>query len=122
MEQQHEELEHLQAQLTESQSQLQAKATVEELHQHSESQLKEKSSELEQLLKKQTQLELQIADLEDKNVQLCTAFEELKAETDREIEGLKKKLDLEAEERHNCLLYTSPSPRDATLSRMPSSA
>ena len=24
--------------------------------------------------------------------------------------------------RNNCLLYTSPSPRDATLSRMPSSA
>ena len=23
---------------------------------------------------------------------------------------------------HTCLLYTSPSPRDATLSRMPSSA
>ena len=27
-----------------------------------------------------------------------------------------------AEKRRNCLLYTSPSPRDATLSRMPSSA
>ena len=26
------------------------------------------------------------------------------------------------EEDDNCLLYTSPSPRDATLSRMPSSA
>ena len=26
------------------------------------------------------------------------------------------------EDVHNCLLYTSPSPRDATLSRMPSSA
>ena len=26
------------------------------------------------------------------------------------------------EELDNCLLYTSPSPRDATLSRMPSSA
>ena len=26
------------------------------------------------------------------------------------------------EERQICLLYTSPSPRDATLSRMPSSA
>ena len=26
------------------------------------------------------------------------------------------------DERHVCLLYTSPSPRDATLSRMPSSA
>ena len=25
-------------------------------------------------------------------------------------------------EVYNCLLYTSPSPRDATLSRMPSSA
>ena len=28
----------------------------------------------------------------------------------------------EAGHYHNCLLYTSPSPRDATLSRMPSSA
>ena len=28
----------------------------------------------------------------------------------------------EAKERVVCLLYTSPSPRDATLSRMPSSA
>ena len=27
-----------------------------------------------------------------------------------------------AEHNINCLLYTSPSPRDATLSRMPSSA
>ena len=26
------------------------------------------------------------------------------------------------QEYHYCLLYTSPSPRDATLSRMPSSA
>ena len=28
----------------------------------------------------------------------------------------------EKEEKEDCLLYTSPSPRDATLSRMPSSA
>ena len=28
----------------------------------------------------------------------------------------------EAPKRYTCLLYTSPSPRDATLSRMPSSA
>ena len=26
------------------------------------------------------------------------------------------------QEAYSCLLYTSPSPRDATLSRMPSSA
>ena len=30
--------------------------------------------------------------------------------------------DLGADSLHTCLLYTSPSPRDATLSRMPSSA
>ena len=29
---------------------------------------------------------------------------------------------ISAAEQYNCLLYTSPSPRDATLSRMPSSA
>ena len=31
-------------------------------------------------------------------------------------------LGLESEEEFNCLLYTSPSPRDGLLSRMPSSA
>ena len=30
--------------------------------------------------------------------------------------------DLENDQTEICLLYTSPSPRDATLSRMPSSA
>ena len=29
---------------------------------------------------------------------------------------------LNAQRKYSCLLYTSPSPRDATLSRMPSSA
>ena len=38
-----------------------------------------------------------------------------------------KKIEVKSErgkwmETGNCLLYTSPSPRDATLSRMPSSA
>ena len=31
-------------------------------------------------------------------------------------------LSIATSESYNCLLYTSPSPRDATLSRMPSSA
>ena len=35
------------------------------------------------------------------------------------IEG---ELSEEEQEEETCLLYTSPSPRDATLSRMPSSA
>ena len=33
-----------------------------------------------------------------------------------------KKIGKMVGEFNNCLLYTSPSPRDATLSRMPSSA
>ena len=33
-----------------------------------------------------------------------------------------RKLLMQMERHYNCLLYTSPSPRDATLSRMPSSA
>ena len=40
-------------------------------------------------------------------------------------EGRKAKLRLDIREEaleNDCLLYTSPSPRDATLSRMPSSA
>ena len=34
----------------------------------------------------------------------------------------RKEVDNIHEVMYNCLLYTSPSPRDATLSRMPSSA
>ena len=36
--------------------------------------------------------------------------------------GLTKDAAIEQAKRDACLLYTSPSPRDATLSRMPSSA
>ena len=36
--------------------------------------------------------------------------------------GRKKRLEELSKEIRTCLLYTSPSPRDATLSRMPSSA
>ena len=38
------------------------------------------------------------------------------------LSGKHKKQFEISEESRNCLLYTSPSPRDATLSRMPSSA
>ena len=36
--------------------------------------------------------------------------------------GAKKHKNVNVETKLCCLLYTSPSPRDATLSRMPSSA
>ena len=43
-----------------------------------------------------------------------------KSYTDRSLSSKIK--DLKIDEIQTCLLYTSPSPRDATLSRMPSSA
>ena len=54
------------------------------------------------------------------------ALDTIKAKASFEVERI---LEIEAEVRHdviafltNCLLYTSPSPRDGLLSRMPSSA
>ena len=39
-----------------------------------------------------------------------------------EKEGLRERQRKQWTKYYTCLLYTSPSPRDATLSRMPSSA
>ena len=41
---------------------------------------------------------------------------------DAKITGLSEESERDEEWYSICLLYTSPSPRDATLSRMPSSA
>ena len=46
----------------------------------------------------------------------------LERERVRMLEDVKKKWDQNRITLDTCLLYTSPSPRDATLSRMPSSA
>ena len=43
------------------------------------------------------------------------------AEVMSSIDGVNATVDTRTSGTH-CLLYTSPSPRDATLSRMPSSA
>ena len=44
-------------------------------------------------------------------------------DTDLDSNALSEEVELESDiELNSCLLYTSPSPRDATLSRMPSSA
>ena len=51
---------------------------------------------------------------------LETMFANLPATT--EVLKAKDELWGMMEDKYNCLLYTSPSPRDATLSRMPSSA
>ena len=51
---------------------------------------------------------------------LKTLFE--KSFSEKEILERKEKLSHHFSNLNSCLLYTSPSPRDATLSRMPSSA
>ena len=40
----------------------------------------------------------------------------------RTVESNEFSVSVDIKQRFDCLLYTSPSPRDATLSRMPSSA
>ena len=51
-------------------------------------------------------------------------FQDVSIEDTRRLLGLNaiECYDLDVEGLTTCLLYTSPSPRDATLSRMPSSA
>ena len=39
-----------------------------------------------------------------------------------EMRAVRKQTTVEHKQNYNCLLYTSPSPRDGLLSRMPSSA
>eukprot|EP00831_Metopus_contortus_P038192 TRINITY_DN3004_c0_g4_i1.p1 TRINITY_DN3004_c0_g4~~TRINITY_DN3004_c0_g4_i1.p1 ORF type:complete len:158 (+),score=57.02 TRINITY_DN3004_c0_g4_i1:3-476(+) len=70
----------------------------------------------------QKNTEISISKLEAKKKQDEILFERLKSEYRRE----EKKVDMIEKERsallNTCLLYTSPSPRDLSTSRMPSSA
>ena len=50
------------------------------------------------------------------------AIDGLVADGDAKADGDPDKANLVAADDKNCLLYTSPSPRDGLLSRMPSSA
>ena len=54
----------------------------------------------------------------DIRLYLCDAIDDLTLAVDALLDILLN----QAERYESCLLYTSPSPRDATLSRMPSSA
>ena len=54
------------------------------------------------------------------DIPLATTSEDDDGVNDRDIEGVVEEPQLG--QSLACLLYTSPSPRDATLSRMPSSA
>ena len=66
----------------------------------------------------------EIAGYEENNIILNNIyrFEEEKAEENTVHRAMEKVGDLIHTEKMICLLYTSPSPRDGLLSRMPSSA
>ena len=75
--------------------------------------------------------EIQIGLLTDKIIKLSEHFKKFKKDKHSTL-GLTKSVNKRKKlltylkknnvESYHCLLYTSPSPRDATLSRMPSSA
>ena len=59
---------------------------------------------------------------ENLKASMCFHWKSLRRQV-RVIGSVEEVTKLEADDYYNsCLLYTSPSPRDATLSRMPSSA
>ena len=61
--------------------------------------------------KRVEELELELANLKDQALRAMADAENVKKRAEREVAAAK-----------TCLLYTSPSPRDGLLSRMPSSA
>ena len=65
-------------------------------------------SQIDEISIMKGELPMEVQDLEDDIAGLETRIGKLQEQI-KELEG-------------DCLLYTSPSPRDATLSRMPSSA
>ena len=62
--------------------------------------------------------------LEEKRIEREAYVEQFIAElsTTLKLEGMVAEISGRPKHIYSCLLYTSPSPRDATLSRMPSSA
>ena len=93
-----------------------------------------RKAEMELRLKQQQEnmLSRELAEKEEANLQLEEHFSSLQEEVEVKTKKLKKlftkyqqaqqeAIDIKGEFQ-TCLLYTSPSPRDATLSRMPSSA
>ena len=68
---------------------------------------------------KELQRKIDNAISQKKRMMSLSLLEELRVEQDKEEKLILQKI---KQEKKICLLYTSPSPRDATLSRMPSSA
>ena len=66
--------------------------------------------------------DIDIEETKDESVVETEAPKQETETTEQEPVKEETKSDSELEDYSNCLLYTSPSPRDRTRSRMPSSA
>ena len=71
-------------------------------------------------MKQQEVIKLSNDELKEQLVENKKKYNELKMA--HAVSPLENPIQIKAIRKSICLLYTSPSPRDATLSRMPSSA
>ena len=117
-------------QLRELRTKLQDEQTNAKTLQATGNSLRHQVTELEQTLDSQDNISEVKAQLEDEIVKLRATIASLTTECDdaevshdrdRKHWAAQREI-LEAQRRKACLLYTSPSPRDGLLSRMPSSA
>ena len=79
-------------------------------------------ADIQDLDRQVIQLDTKVDGLDKKIGQLDTRVDQLERRLTEVASSFDSKLMNFAEEIKRCLLYTSPSPRDRTRSRMPSSA
>ena len=90
--------------------------------------IKEVEGLVQEILSYEEELSLLSHDeLRNRTIKFKEIISEVRKPFQKNIQGLNDKIENssnidEKEDYYNCLLYTSPSPRDGLLSRMPSSA
>ena len=86
------------------------------------SEVKSDESEESEVKKEIIEVEVKPEVPEESEVKEETIEAEVKSEESEESEVKEETIEAEVKSEEPCLLYTSPSPRDAESSRMPSSA
>ena len=89
--------------------------TLDSLHQEMVQNIRLSQSKADELKKERETLESDMAPLKEMNdIDSIVKYSKMESRI--------REIDKELEKDNPCLLYTSPSPRDGLLSRMPSSA
>ena len=92
------------------------KGPAERLGERIDSAVESMTEELDEVAKKTSKR------LDEAAKKTSKKLDEAAKKTSEKLDEAAKKTSKKAEEVSSCLLYTSPSPRDRTRSRMPSSA